>query len=215
MKFSLTQSPRSRSLASRSLASRSLDLISGVILAMVSAAVGLGFGLEVSLGLGVSVATPPHPNISRKTPRPSLAFTPPQGKDAAPQSTASGGTRDRQSCTPGGEPLQLGVPQGRAELGRPQFSLHVPQDMVLGNPNHSLILALRDPRGNFYERVVLPWPTTTGWMPLIWPRERSLPPTDQPYQWFVVVGCDSSVGPDNPTFSGWFIPQNGTVTTLP
>lgn len=165
------------------------------------------------------------------------AFTPPVGKKGAPQSTASGATRDRRSCATGDGSLKLALPDSKkvSPTARPQFSLYLPNTAA-----SQVVLALRNPSIGFYERVILPLPPQSGWVNLPWakpdatiastakpiPRaaivqspHRQISPlgrtSSQPYEWFVVVVCGSSPEPDDPTFSGNFDPQTGATTSVP
>jgi hypothetical protein len=170
---------------------------------------GLWVTASTAIGNASPMPSPPKNGVHRSG-RISV-FVPPKGTAGAPRTTASTATRDRRSCR-SAEPLQLALtdPGAIGPSARPQFSLYVPPSSA-----RQVVLALRNESIGFYERVTLPLPAEPGWLTLQWPEGTAALDGRLDYDWFVVVMCGSSAEPDDPTFSGSFLPGAKTVTAVP
>jgi hypothetical protein len=177
--------------------SRFSNGLTGCAIALISVAILAGGVTLRASAQGPSPVKGPKHKSDRFT-----VFIPPSGKPGAPKSTASTATRDRQSCRPGGEPLTLTWPETQSD--RPQFSLYLPQ-----GASRQAVLALRAP--GFYDRQVVALPAEPGWVTLTWPDQSPPLAIGQRYEWFVVVVCGASPGPDDPTFSGGFDPLSRSI----
>ena len=120
--------------------------------------------------------------------------------DPEPKDTKGSGSRDGSKCSTQEQNIKALMPErnyGLTLQKRPSVFVSLPKTKA-----KQVLLSFRDEGGKYYQKAFLPI-TKYGIVNFSLPENKPPLTIGKNYQWSLVVICENTVQPDNPTFQGW------------